>query len=160
MPSAFDVVATRGVDRRAGGRTGTNAGATPASTRPVSRATVDDGETTGTPERAHRYPFANESAANGKKFDNENRGRELIGAQRTHLDGISFMRTPSTRRGIARGLPSRSAGGSRSSGTDWYVTGRSQRSIAAAPTDVAALDVVEGHGPPCCIDQLTPTPVG
>jgi hypothetical protein len=32
--------------------------------------------------------------------------------------------------------------------------------MAPAPTDVELADVVDGHGPPCCIDQLTPTPVG
>jgi hypothetical protein len=32
--------------------------------------------------------------------------------------------------------------------------------MLAAPTDVVDDDVVDGQGPPCCIDQLTPTPVG
>src|ERR1035437_2666816 len=61
---------------------------------------------------------------------------------------------------MSKGFASRKARGKCLSDVDWKVTGRSHRSIDAAPTEVAVEEVVEGHSPPCCIDQLTPTPVG
>ncbi len=42
---------------------------------------------------------------------------------------------------------------------DWNATGRRNRRIAVAPTDVCS-EVVAGHGPPCCCDHVTATPVG
>lgn len=54
-----------------------------------------------------------------------------------------FSRTPSTVRGTPAGLSSRSSAGSSAWGAFWYVTGRSQRSIAVPPTDVE-VDVAAG----------------
>src|SRR5262245_40990269 len=61
---------------------------------------------------------------------------------------------------MPHGLAACRGGGSRSSGRDWKVTGRSQRRIAVAPTEVWAELVVEGHGPPWDMAQETATPVG
>lgn len=52
-------------------------------------------------------------------------------------------RRPSTHRGRPSGLASRSSAGRSGSGVFWYVTGRSQRSMAVAPTEVVG-EVVAG----------------
>jgi hypothetical protein len=66
--------------------------------------------------------------------------------------------TPSTRRGIPR-WSSVSSSGSTSIGAFCHVTGRRKRRIAVVPTEVCC-EFVDGHGPPWCCAQLTPTPVG
>ncbi|SCF63436.1 hypothetical protein GA0115255_100952 [Streptomyces sp. Ncost-T6T-2b] len=75
-------------------------------------------------------------------------GPAPVGARRVQGEGEAVQaqahaRRPSTRRGRPSGLSSRSSAGRSVSGVDWYVTGRSQRSIAVAPTEVEA-DVVAG----------------
>ena len=57
------------------------------------------------------------------------------------------------------GFSSRSSAGSAASGASWYATGRRNRRSAVTPTEVW-IEVVDGHGPPCCCAQLTATPVG
>ena len=67
--------------------------------------------------------------------------------------------TPSTRRGTPSGLLSCSSAGSTDSGASWKVSGRRNRRMAVAPTEVCT-EVVAGQGPPWCCDQVTATPVG
>ena len=64
------------------------------------------------------------------------------------------------RRGSDRGLPSRTASGSRAGGKFWWQTGRWNRRIARVPTDVERGSDVAGNGPPCTMAWLTSTPVG
>ena len=82
---------------------------------------------------------------------------ETSTAGRAGLYGVRS--TPFRRCGSRASDASRSTSGSSASGASWNTSGRRNRRIAVAPTDVCS-DVVAGHGPPCCCDQVTATPVG
>ena len=60
---------------------------------------------------------------------------------------------------VPSGLLSCSSAGSTDSGASWKVSGRRNRRMAVAPTEVWT-EVVAGQGPPWCCDQVTATPVG
>ena len=72
----------------------------------------------------------------------------------------SRVSAPSTNRQIPREFSSRSSNGSASSGKSWKQSGRTNRAIAALPTDVDRESVDAGYGPPCCMAWPTSTPVG
>ncbi len=101
-----------------------------------------------------RRPAAHESA--GRRED-PSAGRRPPGEAQAGSPPV--RRTPSTRRGMP-GPGSRSSGGRTAGGASCQATGRRNRRIAVAPTDVCSAFVVDGYGPPCCIPWLTATPVG
>ncbi|MBW3671955.1 MAG: hypothetical protein KY432_09845, partial [Acidobacteria bacterium] len=61
------------------------------------------------------------------------------------------VHSPFTSRGVPVGLSSRRAGGSSACGVFWNATGRRNRRMAVAPTEVCSGLVVAGYGPPWCI---------
>ena len=65
-----------------------------------------------------------------------------------------------TSRQMFSGLLSFNSSGSRLSGQSWKDWGRTNRRMASRPTEVKRESVVDGKGPPWCMEGHTSTPVG